>query len=159
MAAPRRALDYQIGDIIGDGDISHLPGAGKPLRLDDNPHTPSDQRAAQKIMQDHNVTPDWVAAGKALEQNEAKLLATIDERAKAYVAALRAAAPPSQREYARQSWSRFQGRLEKAIDKHNRAALDYNLKAPPGIPHKLGLNADALLERALRQAEDAGGTR
>ena len=159
MAALRRALDYQIGDVIGDGDISHLPGAGKPLRLDDNPHTPSDQRAAQKIMQDHNVTPDWVMAGKALEQNEAQLQASIDERAKAYVAALRAAATPGRRETARRSWSRFQARLETAINKHNRAALDYNLKVPPGIPHKLALNADALLERALRNAEDAGRTR
>ena len=159
MAARRRGLDFQIGDAIGDGDISHLPGAGKPLRLDTNPHTPSHQRAAQKIMQDHNVTPDWIMAGKALERNEARLLAAIGERANAYVAALRTAATPSQREYAKRNWSRFNERLGEAIAKHNRAALTYNLKAPAGIPQKPALNAQALLERALRKAQNAGGAR
>ena len=40
---------------------------GKPLVLHDDCHTPSDQRAAFKILQDHEVLPAWIASGKSLE--------------------------------------------------------------------------------------------
>ena len=47
-----RIVDHLLGEVIGNGDISDLPGAGKPLPLPNDSHTPPDQRAAFKIMQD-----------------------------------------------------------------------------------------------------------
>ena len=74
-------VDQLVKDVVGDGDISHLPGAGRPLQLQDESHTPTELRAAHKIMNDNNVLPDWVAAGRALDQLEEKLRLQIRMRA------------------------------------------------------------------------------
>ncbi len=144
----RRIVDHLLGEVIGDGDISHLPGAGKPLQLDDDPHTPGDQRAALKIMQDHNVSPEWIAAGKALEQNEERLLSEIAAIARRYKDA-------SNGEYYNvpTTWSKFLLKFRAKIERHNRQVLLYNLKAPKGIQHKRILDCDALIARALQSIE------
>ena len=72
-----RIVDHMLFEVIGDGDVSDLPGAGKRLTLADDSHTPADQRAAFKIMQDNEVAPDWMALAKSLEQSEAQIRAEI----------------------------------------------------------------------------------
>ncbi len=148
MDRSRRIVDHLLGEIIGNGDISHLPGAGKPLRLHDDPHTPSDQRAAQKIMQDNNVSPEWIETGKAISQNETKLLAEIGERTERYYKELNAVSTSVQAANLRTRWSRYTVDFRERVKRHNREALLYNLKAPAGIPHKPILDADLLLNRA-----------
>ncbi len=152
MSRSRRIIDRAIGELIGDGDVSHLPGAGQPLRLDDNPLTPSDQRAAQKIMRDHNVQPVWIQFGQALTENEERLLEDIAEQARRNFNARRAARSSEEHENARKNWSRQRQRLLERVEKHNRQALHYNLTLPAGIARKPTLNGDALLERALQNA-------
>ena len=76
----KKAVDHLVEDLIGDGDVSHLPGAGRPLQLGDDKHTPAELRAAHKIMQDHDVVPDWMTFGKSLEEMEHKLRLQISER-------------------------------------------------------------------------------
>ena len=107
MNRSRRIVDHLLSQIIGDGDVSHLPGAGKPLCLDDNPHTPNDQRAAQKIMQDHNVTPDWIMAGRSLAQSESELSNEPAKRAKLYTEELAAAKSSAVRKNTHQRWSAY----------------------------------------------------
>ncbi len=53
--SPRQALmkkwqdivNQLVKDVIGDGDISHLPGAGRPLQLQDKSHTNRTTRGSQ----------------------------------------------------------------------------------------------------------------
>lgn len=153
MDRSRRTIDHAIGDVIGDGDVSHLPGAGQPLRLDDNPLTPSDQRAAQKIMRDHKVQPVWIQTGQALTENEKELLEDIAIKARQHANLRIAARSSEQLKNARNNWSRSRKRLAKRIQKHNRDVLTYNLSLPAGIAHKTILDGDALLERAMQKAE------
>ncbi len=148
----RLAFERQMGDLIGDGDVSHLPGAGKPLKLDDDPHTPSDQRAARKIMQDHGVSPSWVAAAIALSQSETELQNAVAVRALRHRDELRRASSDAALNRATFRWSRFQTRFRTRVERHNREALLFNLKAPVGIRHKRILDAQALIEHALRCA-------
>ena len=79
------SVDRQLQDTIGDGDISHLPGAGKPLKLRDESLTPAEFRVAHKIMGDHEMIPDWIAAGRLLEQLEARLRQQLKHRAARYL--------------------------------------------------------------------------
>ena len=153
MDRSRRIVDHLLGEIIGNGDISHLPGAGKPLRLNDDPHSPSDQRAAQKIMQDNNVSPEWIETGKAISQNEKQLVAEVGERAERYYKEFNAVSTGVQGANLRTRWSRYTANFRERVKRHNREALLYNLKAPAGIPHKPILNADLLLNRALDLAK------
>ena len=153
MDRSRRIVDLLLSDIIGDGDISHLPGAGKPLCLDEDPHTPSDQRAAQKIMRDHNVAPEWIEAGNAVTQGEMRLLATLTDTAETHWREMNAASSRAHQDKLRLRWSRFAADFRLRVQRHNREALLYNLKAPAGIPHKSILKGDLLLQRALRSAK------
>ena len=155
MDRARRVIDQAARQLIGDGDVSHLPGAGAPLDLGDNPLTPSDQRAAQKIMRDHNVQPDWITAGQALRRNEAKLSEEVAERARRHLARTRQAQTSQQAERTRKAWSRYRRALCERVERHNRETLNYNLAVPAGIRHQPTLEADALLEGALSRARQA----
>ena len=143
----RRIVDRLITDAIGDGDVSHLPNAGKPLKLADDARAPEDQRAAFKIMQDHNVLPDWITEGKLLETAEADLCAELTARAQRFHRESQAARSTDHAASIRERWIGFLAEFSERVEQHNRKALTFNLKLPKGIPHKPILNIDALLEK------------
>lgn len=148
-----RIVDQLVRDAIGDGDISQLPGAGKPLNFKDDAHTPADKRAAFKIMQDHEVIPDWIAEGKTLEQREEELRQQIASRAERHrreLQSARAKGRPSGEANVKQAWNQYVKAYAAAIERHNRQTLLYNLKVPDGIPHRQTLNSEALIKAALQ---------
>lgn len=146
-----RIVDHLLSQVIGNGDISDLPGAGKPLPLNEECHTPQDQRAAFKIMQDNEVVPEWMALAKSVEQSEAQIRAEIESRAKELAAEVNddRSGTTGNREITR---SRCVNRLEERIERHNRDVLLHNLKAPIGIKHRPILTSDKLIKQALVNA-------
>ena len=150
-----RIVDKLVTDIIGDGDVSHLPGAGKRLKLKHDSNTPGEWRAAMKIMQDHHVMPDWITAGKALEDSEAKLRCQLISRARRYLrasSATQVSGVSLNREQIDSSWRRYIEDFRERIRRYNRDLLLYNLRLPKGIPHKQTLRGEALIKRALQNA-------
>jgi DnaJ family protein C protein 28 len=73
------AIDKQIREAMERGEFDHLPGAGKPLDLDENPFAPEDWRLAFKILKDNNVAPEWIEIGKQI-RDEMSALAQLLER-------------------------------------------------------------------------------
>ena len=151
---PRRTnlVDKLLKDLIGNGDISGLPGAGQPLQMDDNAYTPAESRAANKIMRDHNVIPGWIHAGQTLDQIEARLHEQVNERSARYVLDKRQGKSRSERDIDR-LWQRFIGTYCKRVDRYNRETMQYNLTVPQGITHKPILEAENLIQRALLTAK------
>ena len=150
-----RLVDRLITDSIGDGDVSHLPGAGKSLPLERNSNAPDDLRAAFKIMEDHNVMPEWIETGVRLEQLEAALRRQIEARTQQYLReSQRARQDPDSRRVAQleSSWHRYRARYLERVERYNREALSYNLTLPKGIPHRQALRGEHLIEQALRQS-------
>lgn len=146
-------LARQLKQAIGDGDISRLPGAGKPLKLEINGLTPPDMRAAHKIMQDNAVTPDWITEGRRLSQLEASLRQQIQERATRHLRERRlaSASGDSGRSIrAKKLWQRYVKDYQERVERYNREALLYNLKVPQGIAHKQLLNSKDLIGRSLQ---------
>ncbi len=151
----KRIVDSQIADMIGDGDVSHLPGAGRKLELKDGGSTPNEWRAAFKIMEDHNVMPEWIETGAKLETTATALRRLISERAQRYLRGLRkaeAASKPALAAEFESQWNRFAEDYREQVERYNREALDYNLTLPAGLPHKAILRPTALIERALQDA-------
>ena len=88
MAEPPRpsrkgesAIEKQIREAIERGDFDHLPGAGKPLDLGENPYTPADWRLAFKLLQDAGMAPDWIELDKELRRELQALDAWIKQQA------------------------------------------------------------------------------
>ncbi|MDE2637441.1 MAG: DUF1992 domain-containing protein [Chloroflexota bacterium] len=147
-----RIVDRLAADAIGDGDVSHLSGAGKKLALSADSSTPDELRAAFKIMRDHNVMPDWIDAGARLEQSEAKLKRQIQAAARTYqrqISLARAKGKQAMRETAEQNWYRNKEAYLEGVDRYNREALAHNLTLPSGIPHKRMLQGEAMIKQAL----------
>ena len=151
MSRFRKSIDQQLQSVIGDGDISALPGAGSPLALDDDSYTPADMRAANKIMRDHDVMPAWVEHGKALDEREEALRQEIKDLAIRYLARKRAARSSGSASYAKAEWQRACTAWMKRLSRYNQDCLTHNLNAPRGMPHRLSLRGEALIKAALNQ--------
>ncbi len=147
-------VEEAIRQALNDGRAAALPGAGKPLSLDDDPNTPDDMRVAYKIMRDNNVEPDWITAGKELEEKQRKLLAELKRGFEGYRGALGdvmritdATRAAERRQNADAAWARLHRTLSAAFDAYNKQIVTYNLKLPSGIPHKAHLNLQRELDR------------
>ena len=75
-------IDEQIQDAMRKGQFADLPGAGKPLKLDDESHMPEHLRMAHKMLRDNDLVPDWMAQGQELDAARDKLIADIQRAAK-----------------------------------------------------------------------------
>ncbi len=149
-----RIAERLMRDVIGDGDISNLPGAGKPLVFKDDAHAPDDMRAALKIMKDHEVIPEWIVMGRALEQHEEALRQQIASRASRHRRALRSAqAKGNMRDEAKvkRAWNQYVKECAARIERYNQQVLLYNLKVPAGIPHRQLLNSKAFIKETLEE--------
>lgn len=121
-------IDEIMKEAMQRGDFDNLPGSGRRLKLEDDPNTPEDMKLAYKMLKENDLAPDWIAQGKALEQEHEKLIARI-ERLEPDVDATRMSA------------------LRKDVERYNRDILTFNLKLPPGIAHRRQINLDKLLRR------------
>jgi hypothetical protein len=109
-------IDEALKDAQNAGQFDKLPGAGRPLKLDDtNPYESDDMRMANKMLKDNDLVPDWIAEGRALEHDHDKLMARIQKQAQ---------------------HGRVPASLEEAVSKYNKRALSYNLKVPQGVAHR-----------------------
>lgn len=149
-------VDRLVRDVIGNGDISHLPGAGRRLELGDDSHTPADMRMVFKIMQDHNVIPDWIMMGQALDEIESQLRKQIELRARRYhleVQKARRKGTILDEDNANNSWVVYLKEYQEKIERHNKEVLLFNLKVPENVPHKQVLVKERLIQKALEKAE------
>lgn len=149
-----RIVDRLIATSIGDGDVSHLPGAGKRLPLNDDPNTPDDLRAAFKIMDDHNVAPEWIEASQRLEEKEAALRSQLETRAQKHRRDLRHARQKGSAARAQavdSKWRRYQRQFLERVERYNREVLVYNLTLPKGIRRRQTLRGELLIEQALQR--------
>jgi hypothetical protein len=150
-------VDRKVKEVIGDGNISHLPGAGKPLDLDDDTNTPEHLRLAYKIMRDHDVMPDWVGKLQILNQLEDKLHKQINIRADRYLRELKKAQRRGtilDENNIEADWKAYITEFIERVGRYNRDVLSYNISVPNGIPHKQILDSDKMIQHALCQNGD-----
>jgi hypothetical protein len=147
-------LDDLIREAMARGEFDNLPGAGKPLPPPDDAHTPEHLRLAHRLLRDNGLAPDWILEGRALDEEADALRAAgrrmCAARASALQAASAAAAPSLARRDADTAWEAQRQRLAGRLERYNRRALTFNLKAPAGVAHK----PIVLIEHVLRQAHE-----
>jgi len=91
--------DAKIAAAIAAGELANLPGAGRPLDLDDDPLVPEHLRAAYRILKNAGFVPPELAERR--ERVElARLIATINDDGERRRAAARLALLEARREAA-----------------------------------------------------------
>jgi len=74
-----RVAETRICQAIADGEFDNLPGAGKPLNLDDYFATPEDLRMAFSILKNANCAPAEVEMLKEISRLEHVIEGSSDE--------------------------------------------------------------------------------
>jgi hypothetical protein len=150
-------IDEKIQELIGDGDMSSHPMAGKPLKLDEDSHVPEDMRLAYRMMKDNDAVPAWMALGFTLRDRHDKILRRLEQYARDFALrkqeALKAGSFVNLRA-AEDRWESAIRQLKVDIARYNGELLNFNLQVPPSIGQRVPLS-EAIIEAALKRAENA----
>ncbi|HID29776.1 MAG TPA: DUF1992 domain-containing protein [Desulfobacterales bacterium] len=82
MICFQKIAERRIIEAIRDGAFDDLPGAGKPLKLDDDSRVPEDLRMAYKILKNAGYVPPEVALRKEIAKTEDLLSGMEDTKEK-----------------------------------------------------------------------------
>lgn len=145
-------LDKQIRDLIGNGDVSHLPNAGQKLDWSgESLYTPHDMRLAYKMLKDANAAPDWIERGIELDELLEKLQ-RISQRFRAdYEQRLTEAERRGSFILSREAdtrWQAAQQRLTELLGDYNSRLLTFNITRPTQIAQRIPLRLTDLLQRS-----------
>lgn len=72
-------VEQRIADAIAAGEFDDLPGAGRPLDLDDDSLVPEDLRVAYRILKNAGFLPPEIEARHEIAHAAALLRAAADE--------------------------------------------------------------------------------
>ena len=82
MICFEKIAERRIVEAIREGAFDNLPGAGKPLKLEDDSHLPEDLRIVYKILKNAGFVPPEVALQKEIATVEDVLAGMEDTRVK-----------------------------------------------------------------------------
>ena len=132
-------IEEHIRRAMEEGKFDNLPGKGKPLRLEDNPHADPDWRLAHHVLRENGFTLPWIESLREIETqlDEARtgILRAWDGR---QAAATDAGTPASQVE---SEWRRAVAHFHQRIEAINKLIASYNLEVPLDRFQKRRLNA------------------
>ena len=63
----RLRAEHLIQDAIQAGEFDNLPGAGRPVAVDENPFVPEEWRVAFKVLANARAIPSWIALGNEID--------------------------------------------------------------------------------------------
>jgi hypothetical protein len=82
MICFQRIAERHILEAIKKGELENLPGAGKPLKLEDDSNVPEDLRMAYKVLKNAGYVPPEISLRKEIGQTENLLAGMEDTQAK-----------------------------------------------------------------------------
>lgn len=77
-----KIAEQRIQEAMERGEFDNLPGAGKPLVLEDDSHLPADLRIAYKILKNADCLPPELELRKEIRTTEELLLGIQDTQEK-----------------------------------------------------------------------------
>lgn len=118
-----RAIEEIIRRAMEEGKFDNLPGKGKPLNLDENPHIDPAWQLAYKMLAQHGFAPEWIETRQQIEE---ELAAARQALARSWQWRQANAAGP----LAPQEWEQAQTRFKETAEALNKRIRDYNLTIP-----------------------------
>jgi DnaJ homolog subfamily C member 28 len=120
-------LDEIISKAYADGLMDNLPGQGKPLNLSDDEMVPEENRLGFRMLKSSGFAPAWIEARREIDDERARLDAWLEDAKRRWPYLQ----PPAQ--------SALRIAYKRKLDDLGRLILNYNLQAPPSVPHVEGL--------------------
>lgn len=133
-------IEEHIRRALREGKFDDLPGKGKPLRLDDHPHSDPQWRLAHHLLKENGFTLPWIERLRDIEMEletaRAGLLRAWHWRQGALDSQL-ASGPQVEVE-----WRRARTVFNQQIEALNKQIQAYNLEVPLTRFQKQTLNAE-----------------
>jgi DnaJ family protein C protein 28 len=137
-------IEDHIQRAIQEGKFEDLPGKGKPLRLEDDPHADPDWQLAYHILRESGFSLPWIELRQeiCLEIDQARQSL---QRAWEFRRALEG--DESNQPQAEAEWRRALAVFGGQLSRLNKRIFDYNLQAPSGRFQLPPLKLEQELER------------
>lgn len=131
-------LEEIIQRAMAEGQFDNLPGKGKPLRLDENPHEDAEWRTAHRILKNAGFTLPWLETLREIE-TDLESARVILRRTWAWrLDSLAAAKDPV---WVESVWLRAVDVFREKISALNKQILDLNLQVPSDRFQRPQINA------------------
>ncbi|MCS6841374.1 MAG: DUF1992 domain-containing protein [Roseiflexus sp.] len=123
-------VDRLIEQAQAAGAFDNLPGAGKPLRYDDDALTPEDMRAGFRMLKNAGFAPLWIETRRDIDAERARISAWLHDANRRWPrlpSAIRA---------------RLRAEYREMLTNLQRQILSYNLMSPPAAGQLEGLRIE-----------------
>jgi DnaJ family protein C protein 28 len=135
-------LDKIIEEAMRKGQFDDLPGKGKPLNLEPNPHEDPEKRLAHKVLHDAGYKLPWIDERNEIEAEIKNMQAALARSYDEYRAAPTAPDARSAWDAATQKFRARAAEINKRID-------IYNLNVPSQVFQRIRVDADSILQSLI----------
>ncbi len=143
-------IEALIRRAIEEGKFNELPGRGKPLHLDENPHADPEWRLAHRLLRQNGFTLPWLEQRREIETERRQACQRLQTAWEQRAAALER---ENALETAEAAWQRSQAEFRARFVRLNRRIFDYNLQTPSTQFQMPPLDP----EKAIQRIRDSGG--
>lgn len=120
-------IEDQIRRAQEQVQFDNLPGKGKPLHLDDNPHVDPEWRLAHHMLHSAGYSLPWIEMWREIEADLTKARSALRNAWSWRTAALADGQP---RNSVQAEWGRAEEQFRTQVEQLNRRITDYNLSVP-----------------------------
>ncbi|MCC6167306.1 MAG: DUF1992 domain-containing protein [Caldilineaceae bacterium] len=141
-------VSQRIEEAMRRGEFDNLPGRGKPQRIQREPFVPEDQQMAFTLLQNNDLTPDWIGERKEVLRLKESFQEQVQSIASEALTRWHAAEDAAGRQDVLATWDRWLLRWETELGEINRRIQNLNLKQPIAHLEVIKLRLDDELRRA-----------
>ena len=146
---PEKSIEEIIRRAMQEGKFDDLPGKGKPLQLDQNPHEDPEWRAAYHILKSGGFSLPWI---ESLNEIETNLQNARNALSQAWMWRQGDNSDQIDSQLMQSEWRRSVDKFQERIAAINVQIRTYNL-ADPNVRFQLQLiNADQEIERITKSS-------
>ena len=147
---PEKSVEEIIRRAIQEGKFDDLPGKGKPLQLDQNPHEDPEWRAAHYILKTGGFSLPWI---ESLNEIESNLLNARSALSQAWMWRQGVNADQIEPHLLEMEWERSVDTFQEQVESINKQIRSFNLEVPNVRLQLPLLNAGLEIERITRSPQ------
>jgi hypothetical protein len=125
----RSLVEQRLNEAMERGEFDNLPGAGKPMRLNENPNEPHEVQMANRLLKNNDLAPGWILDRQRLLDETRRMQDEVARKWQWYQLQL-AGDDPEMQAVARYQWPLWLAEWEKKAADLNRRIRDLNLTLP-----------------------------